>query len=158
MGLTAAKAVRRHSESFTQRKNNQELQIPSYHRQVKTFPWSQSSKRKLAKMKVTEGGGAAAEWRAGKPLARRCRHLAHGLSYPSGGPALSHSLKQAGSHAGLLPLCWPGAAGSSPPVFDLQPAAQENQRRSHTCRVSICSALGAELHPPWKGLLPHSFH
>lgn len=79
MGLTAAKAVRRHSESFTQQENNQELQIPSYHRQVKTFPWSQSSKSKLAKMAVTEGGEAAAERRAGKPLARRCRHRAHGV-------------------------------------------------------------------------------
>lgn len=63
-GLTAVKAVRRHSELFTQHRNNQE-------QQVKTFPWSQSPNSKLAKVGVTDGGEAgeaAAVWRAGKPL------------------------------------------------------------------------------------------
>lgn len=121
--------------------------IPSYHRLVKTFPWSQPSNSKLAKKEVTDGGEAAADWRAGKPLGRRCRHLVHGVLCPI---LQGH----AGSHAGLLPLCSPGAGSSSPPLCDLQPEARENQRRSHTCRGSICSALGAELHPRWKGPLP----
>lgn len=155
MGLTAVKAVRRPSESFTQHKNNQELQIPSYHRQVKTFPWSQSSNSKLAKMEVTDGGESGSRlacWQTARAkMQTSCTWSSLSVSFRGS------SLKHAGSHPGLLPLCWPGAAGSSPPVRDLQPEAQENQRRSHTCGVSICSALGAELHPCWKSLLPQAF-